>query len=341
MTAAAHPTGPGRTPVGVLVMSYGTPGGPDEVAGYYTHVRRGRPPTPALLADLEARYRAIGGVSPLAERTRAQAAGLQAALDRRRAGAFQVFVGAKHAPPFIEDAVAAMAGAGLRRAVGLVLAPHYSSLSVGEYQERARAAGRQAGIEVTPVDSWHLAPGLIALLADRLTATLAGLPAGVTAGVTAGVSAGVTAGVSARVSGAAEVLVTAHSLPERILADGDPYPDQLRETAEAVTSLAGVSRWRLAWQSAGRTPEPWIGPDILEVIRDLPAEGVRAVVVCPAGFTSDHLEVLYDVDIEARRLAEDLGLVLARTPSLNDDPKFMATLAKVVVDALPPEGTDG
>ncbi|MGH9074921.1 MAG: ferrochelatase, partial [Acidimicrobiales bacterium] len=244
---------PGGTPTGVLVMSYGTPAGPDQVEGYYTHVRRGRPPTPELLADLRRRYQAIGGASPLAERTRAQAMGLQAALDRRQPGRWRVFLGAKHAEPFIEDGVAAMAGAGLRQGVALVLAPHYSALSVGEYLERAREAAAGAGIEMRAVESWHLAPGLIDLLARRLTDAMAGLPGDV--------------------AGATEVLVTAHSLPARILATGDPYQAQLLATAEAVTARAGVSRWRLAWQSAGRTPEPWLGPDILDVIRGLPAEG--------------------------------------------------------------------
>lgn len=302
-------------PVGVLVMSYGTPGGPEQVEAYYTHVRRGRPPTPELLADLRRRYEAIGGVSPLAERTRAQADGLQAALERRSPGSFRVFVAAKHAPPFIEEGVAEMAAAGLDRAVAMVLAPHYSALSVGEYLGRAAEAAAAAGGElaIEGVESWHLAPGLVELLADRLAATIGDLPAGV--------------------RDRAEVLVTAHSLPERILGTGDPYPAQLRETAEAVCARAGVVRWRLAWQSAGRTPEPWLGPDILEVVRALPSEGAAAVVVCPAGFTSDHLEVLYDVDIEARRVAEEVGLLLARTPSLNDDPRFLETLAGVVTAA--------
>lgn len=298
-------------PTGVLVMSYGTPSGPGEVEAYYTHVRRGRPPTLELLADLRRRYQAIGGSSPLAERTRAQAEGLRAALDRRDPGGYRVFLGTKHSPPFIEDGVRAMAATGIGQGVALVLAPHYSALSVGDYLERAKQAGRDAGVRLASVPSWHLAPGLVDLLAERLAEALAGLPA--------------------EVSGKAEVLVTAHSLPARILAEGDPYPDQLRATAEAITGRAGVTRWRVAWQSAGRTPEPWIGPDILEVIRGLPAEGARAVVVCPAGFTSDHLEVLYDIDIEARRVAGEAGLVLARTASLNDHPRFLETLADVVV----------
>jgi ferrochelatase len=275
--------------VGVLVMAYGTPASPDDVEAYYTDIRRGRPPTPEQLADLQRRYDAIGGISPLLERTRAQVAGLQAALG----GGYRVALGQKHAAPFIEDGRADLIALEVDRIVGLVLAPHYSALSIGQYEDRA-----------TPdvmIRSWHLEDGLVDLLADRVR----------------------DAGVDAET----EVLFTAHSLPARVIEMGDPYPDQLRETAEAVAARAGVPRWRIAWQSAGRTPEPWLGPDILEVIPTLDAS---RVVVCPVGFTSDHLEVLYDIDIDARRVAEDAGKTLVRTASLNDDPRFIAVLADVV-----------
>jgi ferrochelatase len=291
----------GDATVGVLVMAYGTPASAADVEAYYTHVRRGRAPTPEQLADLQRRYDAIGGTSPLRQRTQAQADGLQAALGDR----YRVALGQKHAAPFIEDGVAALVAAGVSRIVGLVLAPHYSALSVGEYAERVEKA---SPVPVFVVPNWHLAPGLVDLLAERVTAAMATLPPGAVA----------------------ETLFTAHSLPARILETGDPYPAQLDETAHAVASRAGVDRWRVAWQSAGRTPEPWVGPDILEVIRALPADGVEAVCVCPAGFTSDHLEVLYDIDVEARRVADDVGLALARTASLNDDPRLMVTLADVV-----------
>ncbi|MDP9071077.1 MAG: ferrochelatase [Actinomycetota bacterium] len=293
-------------PVGVLVMAYGTPASPQEVEAYYTHVRRGRPPTPELLADLRRRYDAIGGLSPLLDRTTEQVAGVQSALG----DAFLVTLGQKHAAPFVEDGMAHLLAAGVRGVVGLALAPHHSALSVGEYHERA-AAGRGS----TPylgVRPWHLHPTLVDLLAERVTEALGRFPA------------------SARV----ETLVSAHSLPERARHLDDPsYPDQLRQTAEAVVGKAGVDHWRLAWQSAGRTPEPWIGPDILEVVRALAAEGVEGVVVCPAGFVSDHLEVLYDIDVEARGVAEQAGLRLERTAALNDDPRFLAMLAELVADA--------
>ena len=290
---------PGES-VGVLVMAYGTPAAPDDVEAYYTHVRRGRPPTPELLADLQRRYAAIGGTSPLLDVTRRQAAGL-----RRELGAgFHVELGMKHAPPFIEDGVAALATAGVDRAVGLVLAPHYSAMSVGEYAARAK------GVDV--VEQWWDAPGYLDLLADAVKRGLDGLPDGT------------------------EVVFTAHSLPLRALESGDPYPDQLRATAEAVVARAGPTRWSQAWQSAGRTPDPWLGPDILEVLDDRAAAGTPGVLVCPCGFVSEHLEILYDLDVEARARADALALPFARTAMPNDEPAFLRTLADVVRARLAP-----
>ena len=289
-------------------MAYGTPATPEDVEAYYTHVRRGRPPTPKQVADLKRRYDAIGGTSPLLERTRAQARCLEASLGQ----GWRVELGMKHAPPFLEDGVRALAAAGVRRAVGLVLAPHYSSLSVGEYAQRAKGAAADEGIELAMVESWHLEPDYIDLLARYVQEAV-----------------GTLDGVSP-----VEVVFTAHSLPERILAEGDPYPQQLRETARTVAAIAGVERWSVGWQSAGRTPEPWIGPDILDVLRDRAAAGVAGIVICPAGFFSDHLEVLFDVDIEARAEAERLGLAFARTRMPNDDHAFCSALACVVRGAM-------
>lgn len=298
--------------LGVLVMAYGTPERPEDLEAYYTDIRRGRPPAPEQLDDLRARYEAIGGLSPLAERTRAQAAGLRRVLDRRDPGRYVVELGLKHAAPRIEDGMWALLHAGIRDLRYLVLAPHYSALSVGQYFERADAvatAAPQRGHATGGPTHWGEHPKLITLLAGRIRDALARLPP------------------EAR----AEVLVTAHSLPERVLQIDDPtYADQLRRTGEAVAAAAGVTSWRIAWQSAGRTPEPWIGPDILDVIRGLPDEGFDSVVVCPAGFTSDHLEVLYDIDIEARAVAESVGVRLERTASLNDDADFLELLADLV-----------
>jgi protoporphyrin/coproporphyrin ferrochelatase len=294
----------------VLVMAYGTPTGLDDVETYYTDIRHGRPPPPELLKELTDRYRAIGGRSPLLEITQAQARGLQERLN------IPTFVGQKHASPFIRDAVSRMASKGVAEAVGLVLAPHYSAMSVGDYERRARAAADEAGWtgRLQMVNSWHLEPGYIELLAGAVTTALAGL--------------------SADANRNSIVLFTAHSLPEKILQKNDPYPDQLRETGAAVAERAGTHRWDIAWQSAGRTDVPWLGPDILEVLPELVAEGITGVVVCPCGFVADHLEVLYDLDIEAKSVATELGIELQRTDSPNDNPQFLDSLARVVLRAL-------
>jgi protoporphyrin/coproporphyrin ferrochelatase len=292
---------------GLVVMAYGTPSAPQEIEAYYTHIRRGRPPSVEQLAELTARYQAIGGVSPLAERTRAQVAALAGALGEQ----WRVELGNKHAAPFLEDAVAALAGAGDRpdRLIGLVLAPHYSRGSVGEYHARAAAVAGEHGVPYTPIESWHALPAWIDAQAVRVRSALAALPA------------------------ATKVLFTAHSLPERVL-EGDPYPDELRASAAAVAQRVGLGPWdgwTLAWQSAGRTPEPWRGPDVAEVIRDLGATGrAEGVLVCPQGFVSDHLEVLYDLDVDARRVAGEAGLAFGRTESINDDPAVMTALADLV-----------
>lgn len=296
---------------GVLVMAYGTPRSLEKVESYYTDIRGGRPPTPEQLDDLVGRYRAIGGHSPLLEITQAQAAGIE-----ERLGGVKAFLGQKHAAPFIADAATRMRDAGITRAAGIVLAPHYSFMSVGDYERRARSAFAETGWDGTfsMVTSWHLEPGYIELLVERVTAALDRLPEG---------------------TGAEAVVVfSAHSLPDRIVDRGDPYPDQLRETAEAVAGKLGSVRWQIGWQSAGRTDEPWLGPDILEVIRSLAASGAPAVVVCPCGFVADHLEVLYDVDIEAQAVAEEVGISLERTAAPNDDPAFLDILAGVVRRAL-------
>ncbi len=299
-------------PLGVVVMAYGSPRSPADVEAYYTHIRRGRPPSADQLADLRRRYDAIGGTSPLAERTEAQRAGLQAALDERAPGTATVALGQKHAAPFIEDAADALIDGGAERLVGLVLAPHWSAASVGEYQTRLQAAGAARRAPVAAIDCWHLEPAYVAFLAEALRDARAGLPHD------------------------HQVLFTAHSLPERVLA-GDPYPDQLRAGAAAVAERVGLdpwAGWTVAWQSAGATPEPWRGPDVLSVISDLGATGrAEGVCVCPHGFVSDHLEVRYDLDIAARAEAERAGLVFARTRVLNDDPTVLGALANRVLIA--------
>jgi ferrochelatase len=300
--------------LGVAVMAYGTPASPADVEAYYTHIRRGNAPTPEQLADLTRRYDAIGGISPLAERTEAQRAALEAALDDRAPGRCRVVLGQKHAAPFIEDAASTLADEGVDAIVGLVLAPHFSRFSVGQYQERLTEAARERGVPTAAIDSWHLEPSYLSFLATAVQDALEPLPQ------------------------PTKVLFTAHSLPERVLVD-DPYPDQLRASAAAVAETAGLDRWAgwsLCWQSAGRTPEPWRGPDILEVIRDLADTGrAEGVLVCPQGFVSDHLEVVYDLDIEARQVAQEVGLAFARTRVLNADPTVLGALADRVLQVAP------
>ena len=300
--------------ISVVLMAYGTPRSREEILPYYTDIRRGRPPTDELLAELTARYEAIGGLSPLAALTEAQRDAIQRNLDALQPGRFRVTLGLKHAHPMIEEAVAEIAGTGTEKIVGLVLAPHFSSYSIGQYVGRARTAAEPHGIEVVGIDSWATEPAFIDFLANDMKTRLAKMPA------------------------KTKVLFTAHSLPQRIIDGGDPYPNELRATAEAVARVLGLrenEQWAIAWQSAGRTPEPWIGPDILEAIDLLAAaeSGPEGVLVCACGFVADHLEVLYDLDIEAKKHAESKGLAFDRIACVNDDDAVMAALARRVVEA--------
>jgi ferrochelatase len=299
----------------VLVMAYGTPRRLEDVEAYYTHIRRGSPPPAGLLEELLGRYRAVGGPTRLNRITREQADALAGAL-RARGLVVPVAVGFKHVAPFVGDAVRELARAGIARVVGLVLAPHYSIRSIAEYERYAREAA-PAGLEVEVIPSWHDHPGLIRFLAGRLRAALD------------------QAGADPH------VLFTAHSVPARVLDGGDPYPEQLRETSALVARTAGAPRWSFAYQSAGRTAEPWLGPDVLDGIADLAERGETGVVVQSIGFVADHLEVLYDLDVEARETAEHLGLRFARVEMPNAHPDFVAALADLVDRrlAVPAEGT--
>ena len=302
---------------GVLVMAHGTPDTPGEIEAFYTRIRRGRPPTPELLEELTGRYEAIGGTSPLTGRTRSQVQGLAAALEVADPGRYEVRLGTKYVHPTIEEGMAELAALGVERVVGVVLTPHQSTMGSGEYFERAEAAASGSGtpLELTVVPSWYRAPAFAPILAAR----------------TRGVLDALDPAARARVA----VFFTAHSLPQRVVAQGDPYPDQVAESGADIARLLErdadpTVTWGTAWQSAGRTADPWIGPDLLVEMERVAAEGATAVVVCPVGFVSDHLEVLYDLDIEALDKADALGIAFARTPSLNDDPEFIALLADVV-----------
>ncbi len=303
----------------VLLMAYGTPRTPEEILPYYTDIRRGRVPTDEQLQDLTNRYAAIGGISPLAQRTESQRDALQRALNELAPDEYMVTLGLKHAAPMIETAVDDLEAIGVRHIVGLVLAPHYSSFSIGQYQDRVRAAAAPHGIAVSAINSWATEPAFIDFIADDLRTRLDAMPVNT------------------------KVLFTAHSLPQRIIDAGDPYPDELRATAVAVAAKVGLthwSQWAIAWQSAGRTPEPWIGPDILAVIDELgESENAAGVLVSACGFVADHLEVLYDLDIEAKAHAAKCGLAFDRTACVNDDAGVMRALAARVVAAATESGS--
>jgi len=297
--------------VAVLLMAYGGPASLDEVEPYLLDVRGGRPVTPEFLAEITSRYARIGGRSPIRELTEAQAA----AVGRRLGAGFPVYVGMRHWHPYIRGAVDRIAADGHRRVVGIVLAPHYSAMSVGVYQKRLLEAAR-GRLETALVRSWADHPKFLAAVAERVTQALQRFPA----------------------PQAVQVLFTAHSLPERILAMADPYPEELKASAAAVAKLAGLSDWRVAYQSAGATPEPWLGPEAGALITELAARGHRAFLIVPFGFVCDHVEILYDVDVTYRALAARLGVQLERTASLNDDPLLVEALSGLARKAAAERG---
>ena len=309
-----------KSKVGVLVMSYGTPESVDGIEAYYTHIRRGNAPTPEQLQDLTSRYEAIvGGVFPLRENTNQQVTELQSALNRSQEQSeieYVCYQGLKHASPLIEDGVEQMSKDGIKRAVGIVLAPHYSIMSVGSYIKRAQEKAKELGIEMSFVESYHLHPKLIQALSERVSAKLDQFEE------------------AGAVREEVRVLFSAHSLPSRIVEMGDPYPEQLLETSRAIAEATGVTSWQFSWQSAGRTAEPWLGPDILDTLQELSVEQIENVLVAPVGFVSDHLEVLYDLDIEAQAISKELDMRLMRIDSLNSDPLYMETLRDEVLAAL-------
>ena len=280
-----------------MLMAYGSPGRIEDIRPYLEDIREGRPVSDEAVAELTERYRRIGGRSPLDEITERQRAALEHELG------MPVQIGMKHWRPRIAEAVEAALAGGAERVVGLVLAPHYSALSIAGYRERLKASLRGRA-ELRFVESWHDHEPFLAVLADRVRGT------------------------------DAHVVFTAHSLPERVLAMGDPYRDQLLETSRLVAERAAVERWSFAFQSASETGEPWLGPDILDELDALNEQGVRDVLVCPVGFVSDHLEILWDLDVAAHERAAELSLRLDRIESLNDDPAFIRALAELVRQAL-------
>jgi ferrochelatase len=288
----------------VLLLAHGTPESLDEMPEYLTRVRGGRPPGPELVDEMRRNYAAIGGRSPLTDLTRAQAEGLRVELG----GDARVYVGMRNWRPFIAEALAAAAADGVGELIAVPMAPQYSSLSVGKYEDAVRQA-TPPGLRVRFVGSWHDHPGLVAAFAEKV---LEGL----------------------RRDPAAAVVFTAHSLPVRAVRDGDPYPEQVARTAAEVAARARVPAYRLAYQSAGRTPEPWLGPSLEEALDTAAREGAARVLVAPIGFVCDHTEILFDIDVAAAAAARTRGISLSRTASLNTSPIFIRALADLVRAAV-------
>lgn len=293
-------------------MAYGGPASLDELPGYLADIRSGRTTPRDVLEEVTASYRAIGGRSPLLDATRAQLD----AIGRELGDGFRCYLGMRHWSPWIEEVVGEMLEDGVTHAVGLVLAPQFSALSVARYEQKV-ADGLElyrGRMELAQVRSYHDHPGLVEAFAGRVAEGLARWPD--------------------EERDSVHVVFSAHSLPERVLAGGDPYDTQCRETAQLVAERAGLSpeRWSWSYQSAGRTPEPWAGPDLGEHLEELAARGVRDVVSVPVGFVSDHVELLFDVDVRAQGVAQRVGVRLERPPALNDDPRFVAALAEIVRD---------
>lgn len=307
-------TQPLSPPIGVLVMAYGGPNSLDEIPGYLADIREGRPTTPAVLEEITNNYRQIGGKSPLLEFSTRQMACVAERLEERYPGRFRFYLGMRHWAPWIEDVVGQMLEDGIEQAVSIVLAPHYSKLSIAKYQAKI-ADGLEmyrGHIDFEHITDYHTAEGLIQALANRVQMGLERWPAAEREKV--------------------HLILSAHSLPVRIIKMGDPYDDQLRETARLVAERAGMpaERWSWSYQSAGRSPEPWLGPQLQEHIPALAEQGIRDMISIPVGFVSDHVEILYDIDIQAQEVARELGVRLERPPALNDDPLFIDTLAEQI-----------
>jgi len=303
-----------NTPIGILIMAYGTPQTLDDVEPYYTHIRGGRKPSPEQLADLAMRYEKVGGQTPLYELTKGVVDQLGAQLEREFPGQYRVYLGMKHWHPFIKDVVPQIAADGIREVIGIVLAPHYSRYSLEGYRTYTQKALEQLGNPFTFhfVEHWHDQPLFRALIASRIRQALAEFPP--------------------EAHGQVTVLFSAHSLPEKILAQGDPYVDQLRESAAGIARLLGLSDHRFCFQSAAPTPEPWLGPDIVDYLQELHDEGVQYVLSVPFGFVAEHLEVLWDIDTEAQQKAGKLGMTFRRIRMPNADPEFVDVIKTVVVD---------
>lgn len=300
--------------LGLLVMAYGTPYTLDDLERYYTHIRNGRKPSPEMIEELKSRYEAIGGISPLAKITLQQAEKLEAHLNQiQDRFEFKMYLGLKHINPFIEDAVKQMHEDGIEEAVSLILAPHYSTFSVKSYNDRAmEEAEKIGGLKIKAIDSWYQEPKFIAYWSEQIKQIFRQMPE--------------------EEKGAAVLIVSAHSLPEKILQYGDPYPKQLQETADLMAKQAEVQNYVIGWQSAGNTPDPWLGPDVQDLTRQLFNEHhYKAFIFAPVGFVCEHLEVLYDNDIECKAVTDELGVSYYRPEMPNAKDEFIDLLASIVL----------
>lgn len=299
--------------IGLLVMAYGTPRKTEDIEPYYTHIRHGRKPSEEALQDLKDRYEAIGGISPLARITEEQIYRLEQRLNEIHEDVeFKAYLGLKHIDPFIEDAVQAMHQDGIEEAVSIVLAPHYSTFSVKSYNGRAQQTAEElGGPRIYSVESWYQDPKFIQYWVTQIQQTFSSVPE--------------------EEKDKTVVIFSAHSLPEKILQSGDPYPDQLKETAQLISEKANIPHIAIGWQSEGNTPEPWLGPDVQDLTRDLyKTKGYTSFMYCPVGFVADHLEVLYDNDYECKVVCDELGAAYYRPEMPNAKPEFIDCLADVV-----------
>lgn len=298
--------------IGVLLMAYGGPNTLDDIPDFLRDIRGGRPTSQELIDEITENYRKIGGKSPLLAISRQQAAGVERQLNAQAADSttYKVYLGMRHWTPWIEDVVAEMIADGIRYAVALVLAPHFSQMSIAKYFAKLDAALAQhdTPFTYTAITSYHDHPLYIEALAQRVRAGLATMPDDT------------------------HVIFSAHSLPVRIMEQGDPYDDQLRKTARLVAAQVGLSddRWSFSYQSAGRSPEPWLGPQIEDYVVELAQQGHKNLLSCVVGFVADHVEVLFDIDIKAKQAAESAGARLERVPSLNDDPLYIGALVDLI-----------
>jgi ferrochelatase len=307
-------------PIGLLVMAYGGPDSLESIPGYLADIRNGRTTPQSVVEEITGNYRQIGGASPLLERTRAQLEALSAHLSTRCPNTFRPYLGMRHWVPWIEETVGQMIDHGIRRAIAIVMAPHFSELSIAKYRQKIESGLEiyRGAIEFNFVDQYHSHPKLIQAFANRLQEALNEWPSPIRDNV--------------------HVVLTAHSLPARILEQKDPYPTQLAQTAHFVATACGLTteRWSFSYQSAGRSSEPWLDPLLPDHLRALSARGVQDVAVMPIGFVSDHVEILFDIDIQAQSVAKDAGITLRRASALNEDPLFIEALADVVCHKAQP-----